>query len=82
MCFVSWKALYKWKLLLPSGKKQQAIVIIIRLNKHLSSSYCGQIMIKIREILLLIPEHNAIKFLGRDSTFPASFCYKPAGEMI
>lgn len=65
----------------PVGKKQQAIVIIIRLNKCLLSSFCGQSMIKIREIFLFITEHNAIKFPARESTFPASFCYKPAGEI-
>lgn len=64
------------------GKKPQAIVIIIRLDMCLSSSYRGQGMIKIREILLFMTEHNASKLPARESTSPASFCYKPAGEII
>jgi hypothetical protein len=38
-------------------------------------------MIKTREIILFITEHNAIKFPTRETVFPVSFCYKPAGEI-
>lgn len=38
-------------------------------------------MIKIREIILFIIEHNAIKVPTRGAVCPASFCYKSAGEI-
>ena len=67
--------------------KQESIIqmkVIIALWKK-ATSYCNNNSIEqafIEFILWARRDHNAIKFPGRDSAFLASFCYKPAGEII
>lgn len=70
------------KVIIVQWGKQQNYSNNNSIEQCLWSLYCGQGMIKIREIILFTTERNAIKFPTRKSAFLSSFCCKPVGEIV